>query len=45
MAYDFDLDKLFAYKPGETGDSVSPLTEGETGDTGAETGVRVTPEP
>lgn len=38
-AYDFDLDKLFGYKPSATGDTVSPLSEVETGDNRAETGV------
>ena len=40
-AYDFDLARLFSYRPSETGDSVSPVEDGigvtiqqETGDTG-----------
>lgn len=40
-AYDYDLDRLFAYKPNQTGDSLSPVDDGrgvtierETGDTG-----------
>lgn len=35
--YDFDLGRLFAYKP-QTGDSVSPVVKGKTGDIAAETG-------
>lgn len=37
-AYDFDLAKLFSYKPAQTGDSVSPVETVETGDNPAETG-------
>lgn len=35
--YDFNLECLFAYKP-QTGDSVTPVAEVETGDKSAETG-------
>lgn len=37
-SYDFDLGKLFTYKPSETGDSVSPVEDAETGVNPAETG-------
>lgn len=37
-AYDFDLAKLFAYKPAHTGDSVSPVETAERGDNPAERG-------
>lgn len=37
-AYDFDLAKLFAFKPDQTGDSVSPVEAVQTGDNPAERG-------
>ena len=37
-AYDFDLARLFTYKPETTGDSVSPVETTETGDNPAERG-------
>lgn len=36
--YDFDLARLFAYAPGKTGDTVSPVGEAATGDNRAERG-------
>nr|CAD6412902.1 helix-turn-helix domain-containing protein [Rhizobium sp. Q54] len=36
--YDFDLDRLFAYSPGKTGDTVSPVGRTATGDNKAERG-------
>lgn len=37
-AYDFDMDRLFAYKAEKTGDTVSPVQSAKTGDNPAETG-------
>ena len=36
--YDFNLDRLFAYAPAKTGDTVSPVGEEARGDNGAERG-------
>lgn len=37
-AYNFDLERLYSYNPAQTGDTVSPVEGGETGDNPAETG-------
>lgn len=36
--YDFDLARLFAYAPSKTGDTVSPVDDAVTGDSGTERG-------